>query len=526
MSESIIIAGIEIPKADWDATPASVQALVMVLSERLMHIEEQLTQNSSNSSLAPSSDTLSKTKSKSNSETSPKEQAKESTPKESKKKDKKRGRQQGDKSDKQKGFGFYPVEECNIHHHIPISCVHCGEVLRGVDASPHRHQVVDIPPLPLSVEEHQLHQLTCECCGKTSRGGLPAEVPPTGYGERLVGFVGLLSSGEHRQSHSMVQSLLQVLFNLEVSRSSINRMRTQVSEAVSTPVEEAVCYVQEQSSVHSDETGFPQRNRDAQNPENRKGWLWILCVPMVMVFHVALHRSQQVSKELIGEGFKGIVHSDRYSAYNWLPVEQRQVCWAHLKRDLTKISERSGVSKDYGEALLSYQRRLFRWWHRVRDGTMSRAQFIEAVEHLRRGVKAQLEEASAFDVGAQEKTPLAKSVRTLREILKVESALWTFVYTPGVEPTNNIAERGLRSGVIWRRTTQGSQSKKGSEFVERILTVTSSLKLQGRNSWEYLSEAIRAKRLGLPAPSLLPIPKPQEAAIPLALPQAANLVVT
>ncbi|NEP53300.1 MAG: IS66 family transposase [Moorea sp. SIO3C2] len=524
MSESIVIAGIEIPKADWDATPASVQALVLVLSERLMHIEEQLSQNSSNSSLPPSSDTLSKAKSKSTSETPPKEKA--SDPKESNRKDKKQSRQNDTKSEKAKGFGFYPVEECNIHHHIPSSCVHCGEVLSGVDASPHRHQVVDIPPLQLSVEEHQLHQLTCECCGKTSRGVLPPEVPTTSYGDRLVGFVGLLSSGEHRQSHSMAQSLLQVLFNLEVSRSSINRMRTQVSEAVSDPVEEAIGYVQRQASVHSDETGFPQRNRDGQNPENRKGWLWILCVPMVMVFHVALHRSQQVSKELIGEGFKGIVHSDRYSAYNWLPVEQRQVCWAHLKRDLTKIAERSGVSKEYGEALLARQARLFRWWHRVRDGTMRREQFIDAVEHLRRGFKATLEEVSAFDVGTKEKTPLAKSVRTLREILKVESALWTFVYTPELEPTNNTAERGLRPGVIWRRTTQGSQSKKGSEFVERILTVTSSLKLQGRNSWDYLSEAIRAKRLGLPAPSLLPIPKPQEPLMPLALPQASDLVTT
>ena len=156
---------------------------------------------------------------------------------------------------------------------------------------------------------------------------------------------------------------------------------------------------------------------------------------------------------------------------------------------------------------------------------MSRDQCIKAVEHLRRGFKEVLKEACEFEASVTgEKSPFAKRVRSLCEIFKVEAALWTFVYTPGVEPTNNDAERYLRSGVIWRGTSYGSQSKKGSEFVERILTVTTSLKAQGRNSWDYLSEAIRTHRLGLSAPSLLPIPQPQPLPIPLALPAAQSLV--
>ena len=66
------------------------------------------------------------------------------------------------------------------------------------------------------------------------------------------------------------------------------------------------------------------------------------------------------------------------------------MCWAHLKRDLTAMAERMEVSQDIGEALLRRQRRLFRWWHRVRDGTLSREQFIAQVEHLWRGFKAAL----------------------------------------------------------------------------------------------------------------------------------------
>ncbi len=350
---------------------------------------------------------------------------------------------------------------------------------------------------------HQLHQLDCDCCGRKTRAELPEAVPSTGYGDRLGAIVAWLS-GEHHQSYRMVKSLLATLFGVELSRGSINRLRNQVSKAIAVPVEQAHQYVKAQAFVHSDETGFSQGNGDGLNPNQTKGWLWVLVTPLVKVFSVVLSRSQATALALIGESFKGILISDRYSAYNWLKVRNRQVCWAHLKRDLTAMAERTGVSKDIGEGLLRRESRLFRWWHRVRDGTMSREQFVAAVEPLRLGFKASLEAAAALPIGQKEKSPLAKTVRTARKLLKVEAALWTFVYVPGIEPTNNAAEQALRTAVIWRRTSFGSQSQGGSEFVARILTVVTSLKAQQRNPLDYLTEAMSAKRLGLSAPSLLP----------------------
>ena len=175
---------------------------------------------------------------------------------------------------------------------------------------------------------------------------------------------------------------------------------------------------------------------------------------------------------------------------------QRQVCWAHLKRDLTAMAERTGVSKQIGEALLRRESRLFRWWHRVRDGTMSRSQLVAAVEPLRVGFKAPLEAAAALPIGQNEKSPLAKTVRTAQKLLRVEAALWTFVYVQGLEPTNNTAEPALPTAVIWRRISFGSQSQADSEFVSRILTVVTSLKAQQRNPLDYLTEAMGAKGLG------------------------------
>jgi hypothetical protein len=269
-------------------------------------------------------------------------------------------------------------------------------------------------------------------------------------------------------------------------------------------VEEAKAYVQNQAVIHSDETSYPQGNRDGGNPQQTKGWLWVLVTPFVAVFEVMLSRSQATAKALIGEQFPGILISDRYSAYRWIEVTQWQVCWAHLKRDFTAMAERSGVSREIGESLLRRQRRLFRWWHRVRDGSLSRHDFIEQVKWLRAGFRAELEAATALPIGQAEKTPLAKTIRTCQQLLLVEPALWTFVQIPGVEPTNNAAERALRPAVIWRRTSFGSQSNGGSLFVSRLLTVVTSLKAQHRNVLAFLSDTCAAARLGVSTPSLLP----------------------
>lgn len=179
---------------------------------------------------------------------------------------------------------------------------------------------------------------------------MPKEVPSRVYGERLAAEVGWLS-GEHRQSHRMVKSLMAKLFSVELSRGSINRLRRQVSEAVAVRVELAQKYVQAMEVVHSDETSFSQANGDGENPQQTKGWLWVLATHLVKVFSVELSRGQITAKKLLGETFEGILISDRYPAYNWLDAKQRQVCWAHLQRDLTAIAERSGVSKAIGQAL-------------------------------------------------------------------------------------------------------------------------------------------------------------------------------
>lgn len=492
MSEEIEIAGIKVPKADWEATPPSIRALVIVLNERLeqqderlRQLEEQLNQNSQNSSKPPSSDGFGQSSGR-------------------QKKGKKRQPHRPSKPSPRQARKLKPSDVCDqIQEVVPSMCEECGTALSGHDSHAHRHQEIELPPIEPMVIEYRLHQLSCDACGHQTRADLPPGVSPMGYGEHLSAIVSLLS-GPYRHSYRQVCSLMSDVFGVDLSRGSVGRLRNEMSEALSAPVAEAKAYVQTQPVLHSDETSFPQGNRDGRNPKRTKGWLWVLVTPLVSFFEIVLSRSQETAKALIGDSYGGIVTSDRYSAYGWITVEQRQVCWAHLKRDITAMAERMGGSHEIGEGLLRRQRRLFRWWHQVRDGTLSRQHFIRQVNYLRHGFKSTLEEAAALPIEPDEKSPLAKTVRTCRRLLKVEPALWTFVFIEGVEPTNNQAERALRPAVIWRKTSFGSQAQTGSQFVTRLLTVTTSLKAQGRNILDFLSQACLAKRTGNESPSLIP----------------------
>lgn len=184
---------------------------------------------------------------------------------------------------------------------------------------------------------------------------------------------------------------------------------------------------------------------------------------------------------MISETAKGTITTDRYSSYNWIAAHRRQICWAHLVRDFQALVERGGESQKIGQALLKQSNRLFKLWHKVRNGRLSRAGFEAAMQPIEQRVKKLLEAGTQAE---HEKTR-----RTCTNILKVEPSLRTFVRVEGVEPTNNAAERPLRRAVLWRRKSFGTQSIAGSRFVERILTAVRTLRQQGREVLEYLTIA-------------------------------------
>lgn len=495
--ERIVSPITDVPAQDWQHTPEPVQRFVLSLLERLSTVEhrlaaleeehqllkERLGGNSSNSSRPPSSDAATRERKK-----------KEAT-------GKKRGAQPGHPAHHRE---LIPVEQCQkVVDHYPPQCRGCGSALRGTDTEPLRHQVVEIPPITPSVEEHRLHRLCCLHCGVRTCAPWPQDVPRTGYGPRLVAIVAVLS-GLYRLSERMAQEAIQDLFGVEVSLGSIDALRQEAAQAVAVPVAEARTFVQQQEVVHADETGFVQGNADGANAARRKAWLWVAATTLVIAFRISLSRGADAARELLGVATVFVLISDRWHAYNWVALRHRQLCWAHLKREFQKIAERGGESRRIGEALLAEEKKLFAYFNRVRDGTLARSTFRVYAGAIRQRITALLEEGVAYRLRGGDKRARARTARTCRELLKVEAAMWLFVRREGVAPTNNAAERAIRPAVLWRRTSFGSQSAEGSEFVARMLTVVMTLRAQQRNVLEYMTQACQAARRNTIAPSLLP----------------------
>lgn len=372
--------------------------------------------------------------------------------------------------------------------HKPRECRVCHTVLLGDDPHPEIVQQTELPdPRPL-VTEHELHSLCCLNCGAVTKAHLPAEIARGPFGVRLQATVALYSS-DYRLSDRKVQAALSDLHGVSMSIGSVATCRQNVSASLARCVDEAQQYARQQPVKYADETGWKE------GIKRLKAWVWLLCTPLVTVFLIQPSRATAAAQRLLGKTF-GVLVTDRLGSYNWWPIEWRQMCWAHLKRDFQKILERGGESARIGAALLVEQRQLFRWWHRVRDGTLSRHTFRRYVAPLRLRVRRLLEQGEAC--------PHSKTAGTCEELLKVERSLWTFVSKEGVEPTNNTSERSGRPAVIKRKLSFGTHSAAGSRFVERMLTVSTTLRQQSRPVLDFLVSAFQASIEGRLAPSLLP----------------------
>ena len=472
-----------IPTEDWEATPESVQTLVYrlltvvdelqqivpQLEKRISQLEEQVGKNSRNSSKPPSSDPP---------------HLKPPPPK--KQGERKQGGQPGHRGH---GRELRPADEVTrFVVSKPTSCQQCGTLLLGADPQPQRHQVCELPPIEPEIIEYQVHTVPCLHCGHQNCADWPVGMPTGHFGPRVQALTGALS-GRYHVSRREVQEMLATIFQVQMGLGTVSNQESLVSQALAVPVAEAQAYVQQQSQVNTDETSWAKNNR--------RHWLWTAVTPLVTVFLIVASRGAAGAKQVLGQGFDGITGSDRWSAYNWLDATRRQLCWAHLVRDFQAFVERKGESATIGQLLLKQTALMFDLWYRVRDGTLSRTDFQQAMRPIRREIAALL--ALGTFIGHPQ------TAKTCGNILKLEPALFTFVDHDGVEPTNNTAERALRRGVLWRKRSFGSQSDRGLRFTERMLTAVSTLQQQNRNVLEYLTAACQAQYFGLPAPSLLPI---------------------
>lgn len=456
------------------AQVAQLTAQVTQLQAQVTQLQARLNQNSQNSSRPPSSDAPGRR-----------------PPPKSRPTGRKPGGQPGHRG---RSRALKPPGEVDFCVPlVPTVCDHCQTALPQAatpdDPSPRRHQVVDLPPQRLETTEYQRHARICPACGKRTWAPLPPAVPPGVVGPHLQAFCALLVARFHL-SRRETQELLAAVWGETVSLGTLSALEATTAQALAAPYAAVQAAVAAAPAVNADETGWREGRQ--------KAWLWLATTPALSLFRIDPSRSRAALERLLPPVAPGVrtVTSDRYCAYVHLRDDEHQLCWSHLIRDFTALAELKEGGQATGVAALALTEELFAHWHAFRAGDIDRP----TLQHRLRPTQAHL---CRLLRRARDSGP-GKAAGLARDLLRQWPSLWTFARVEGVEPTNNAAERAVRPAVLWRKQSFGNQTEGGRAFVERLLTVVGSLRLQGRNVLSYLEQAVRAARQGDEPPSLLP----------------------
>jgi len=381
---------------------------------------------------------------------------------------------------------FLPSERVKaVVDYAPECCTSCDKSLSAIpnDPDPKRHQVAELPAILAEITEHRGHSRTCPC-GHTTRAPIPADIRKYSLGPHLTATA-IYFIGSFGLSKRNAEEVFEGLFGVPVALGTISNLEREATAALEPAYREARKAVADAPVKNVDETGWKQGGL--------KRWLWAAATETATVFLIHPRRNLDALTHLLGK-LTGILVSDRWVIYDDWPEEQRQLCWAHVKRNWEKRIERGGEAKELGERWLAGQKKVFELWHLFKDGKCTReamqTEMTAAVESLG---EVLLEGSYSPDAS------LAAYCRRLQEKFPM---YWLFTSAEGVEPTNNHAERVQRRAVLWRRKSFGCASQAGCRFVERILTVVQTLRLQGRNALEFLSRCIAAHRRGSAGPTL------------------------
>jgi transposase len=383
-----------------------------------------------------------------------------------------------------------PERVTKIVRFVPKRCGKCQAALladaRPDDPPPTRHQVAELPSMLAEITEYQGHARLCRRCGEVTQASIPEKIRAHGCGPRLTATLAYLT-GRHHMPKRAAEEISADVFSAPISLGTVSALEQEVSAALAPAHAEALAAVQQAPVKNVDETSWKQAGK--------KQWLWVAATATVAAFLIHGKRGLDGLIALLNGTVQGILCSDRWSAYDRWPVLLRQVCWAHLKRDFQKCVDRGRAAKPIGEAGLEIVKEIFGAWHLFRGGGLSRAQLQRRLDPVARRLRKLLDAGYVCDD--------SKVANFCGNLIALEPALWRFVVSEGVEPTNNHAERVLRRGVLWRKISFGCHSADGCRFVERILTVVQTLRLQNRNALHFLIEAVHNHRAGLPSSSLL-----------------------
>lgn len=386
---------------------------------------------------------------------------------------------------------FEPGEIDDVKRYIHASCPQCGGPIEPLPMPAQVVQQVELIAKPILVTEHL--SCTCHCahCRQDFTQPIPPQIAAAGtFGPRLTAWVAYLKGACHA-SFRTIQQLLRETCGLKIAIGTLAKICQKVSRSLQPSYEALRQLIPEQTALHIDETGHRENGQ--------RHWTWVFRAPQFTLFHIDPSRSANVLDQILGDHFTGTLLSDFYSAYRRYitthPLASAQFCLSHLIRDVRYLdSLPNQPDRKYSAKLLTELKELFRLWHgreAVADKEAFRESLIAQGERLAR-------------VATEQAPDTKPSWNIARRFLKHERNYLRFTRVPGLEPTNNEAERAIRQVVIDRHVTQGTRSILGRNWCARIWTAIATCRQHGRELLSFLEHSFLALLTDIPPPLLIP----------------------
>jgi transposase len=440
----------------------------------------KLKKNSSNSSKPPSSDVVNK----------PKPQNKDGK--------RKIGGQKGHPIHERQSF---PPQEINrIHdHHIEICpfCTH-DDIIWLPGYEPRILQQMELKEIVVIKEEHRAYAYWCNHCRQVHYAPFPENIAREGlFKAQITALVAYMSNVCH-SSFSTIRKFFRDVLHEPISRGYLAKVIQKVSRALEQPYEELLRLLPLESLINIDETGHKDNGK--------RFWTWVFKAELYVLFKIDKSRGSQVLIEVLGKEFDGIIGCDYFSAYRKFMREfdvSLQFCLAHLIRDIKfLVDQPDQETQTYGANLLARVKELFKIIHNRES--MEEPAFTNALENTKQAIiKTAVEDVPSF-INADGKEEKKAAFNMANRFMKHGEAYFTFITTPGMDPTNNTAERAIRFIVIDRYVKQGTRGLKGRQANERIWTVIATCELNGRSAFNFILKAVEAYFNSNPSPSLIP----------------------
>jgi len=279
--------------------------------------------------------------------------------------------------------------------------------------------------------------------------------------------------------YSKVRHILGDLFGMSLVPASAMTFDRKATARGWPLYEELGAKLKSSQTAYADETCWRE--------DGRGRYIWFGGNKDLAYYRITGNRSADSAVLLLGDDFDGTLVTDAYAAYNAVHARHRQTCWSHIAArckeilqqiELTSPSIAVPRSVAFCNKLKNFGSMLCDWGRKLRNKKLSRARARAMIPSLERQLKRFA--SQSLDYAPAE---------TLRDRImnKDHDKLFTFLRVPGVEPTNNHAERSVRPMVIMRKICFGTRSEAGSQSHSVLPSLLETARRQGKDRIRFLT---------------------------------------